>query len=305
MNAVEKLEGNFHSPEGSGKDIKTLAQPKTSADALELIKNGIENILDGETWKKYLRMISLLHRYSANNIMLIQMQYPEATIVAGATTWFKLGRKPIKGCNKIRILRPSPYKKKEFQELSDGTLEVVNEEQKMGYTIGYVLDISQTEGEDLPMLYGDLKGECNHLLSLLDHCTFPVHIVDKMPYQANALGVFVHDTHEIYIQESLDDLAKTRVLIHEWAHGIAHTSPENRNKSSQTKEVEAESIAFCVCHALGIDTSDVSFGYITEWGGGEMALKRLKDSSRFIQQKVHEILEKIVPSAGVIGKGEE
>lgn len=253
-------------------------------DALQKIEEGVSGLLNSERWMEYLKFQAKFHRYSWANCILIRAQFPEATYVAGIKTWNELGRYVKKGEKGIAILAPC-FRKKEIE-----TEEGEKEEIKVlsGFRIVHVFDISQTEGKPLPQveIAKILQGE-TELYSLLKQiCPFKVEEKDSLN---GANGRFVGGV--VQILTSLPTVQKTKTLIHEWAHGILHGDLTAKFERRQI-ELEAESVAFSVCHVLGLDTSEYSFGYLAGWGG-ENAVKMLKESADRIQKATHEILSAI------------
>ncbi len=253
-------------------------------DALQKIEEGVSGLLNSERWMEYLKFQAKFHRYSWANCIFIRAQFPEATYVAGIKTWNELGRYVKKGEKGIAILAPC-FRKKEIE-----TEEGEKEEIKVlsGFRIVHVFDISQTEGKPLPQaeIAKIIQGE-THLYSLLKQiCPFRVEEKENL-WGAN--GRFAGGV--VQILASLPTAQKTKTLIHEWAHGILHGDFAAKFEREQM-ELEAESVAFSVCHVLGLDTSEYTFGYLAEWAG-EDAIKILKQSADRIQKATHQILSDV------------
>lgn len=252
-------------------------------DALHKIEEGVTALLNSERWIEHLKFQARFHNYSWGNCILIRAQFPEATYVAGIKTWNELGRYVKKGERGIAILAPCFRKKKIETEDGEEEIKVLS-----GFRIVHVFDISQTEGKPLPQveIAKILQGE-TELYSLLKQiCPFRVEEKDSLN---GANGRFVGGV--VQILTSLPTAQKTKTLIHEWAHGILHGDFAAKFERRQI-ELEAESVAFSVCHVLGLDTSEYTFGYLASWGGKD-AVKLLRESADRIQKATHEILSAI------------
>jgi hypothetical protein len=252
-------------------------------EALQKIEEGVTELLNSEKWRKYLEFQANFHQYSWGNCILILLQFPKATCVAGIKTWNKLGRYVKKGEKGIAIVAPC-YKKEKVKTEEGEEKEVMV---LTGFRTVYVFDISQTEGKPLPdvKLARIIQGETHLYLLLKQVCPFRVE--EKEDLGVN--GCFSRGM--IKIRKDLPTAQKTKTLIHEWAHGIMHGDFVARFERQQI-ELEAESVAFSVCHVLGLDTSEYTFGYLAGWGG-EDAVKLLKESADRIQKATHQILSVI------------
>ena len=250
------------------------------------LKQGVRDVFESDRYAEYLQTVSKFHSYSFRNVILILMQYPEATRVAGFNTWKKLGRTVKKGEKGIAILAPISFKKlvettvydpDTHAPVYDANGDPVKETKvvKMpSYKIVHVFDLSQTEGRELPSigvdeLTGDVSGYDAILNAVTDIAPVPVHFrsggfVSK--------GCYSHVERCIYINEGMSQVQTVKTAIHETAHSILHALKvedgkivEKHGKDQYTREVEAESIAYVVCQRFGIDTSDYSFAYVTSW----------------------------------------
>ena len=272
------------------------------------LENGIKGIFEGGQYKTYLNILSKFHNYSFNNCLLIAIQKPDATLVAGFNAWKKNFKRHVKKGEKgIKIIAPAPYKaKKEVEQLdakgkpivgADG--KPVKEELEItipAFTVATVFDVSQTDGEPLPQLgTGELTGsveQYNDFFIVLKGVS-PVPI-DFEKIKTGAKGYFHIAEKRIAINEGMSGLQTLKTLIHEIAHARIHDIDKNAPKDisrpdRRTREVEAESIAYTVCQHYGIDTSDYSFGYIAEWSGSK-ALDVLKSSLDTIRKEANAII---------------
>ena len=289
-------------------DTKTEKQKvKEITDKLE---EGLKELFESEKYKSYLSTMSKFHNYSFNNTLLIAMQKPEATLVAGYQAWQKnFNRHVNKGEKGIRILAPAPYKiKEERDKLDPVTGEVMLDKDGMPQTEEVeikipafravsVFDVSQTSGEPLPEL------EAKELLSTVEgyeDFIKAVTFVAPAPIgfegiPGDSKGYFSTEENRIAVQEGMSESQTLKTMVHETAHSMLHNKEVNKEdilapaKDRNTKEVEAESIAFTVCNHFGIDTSEYSFGYIAGWSSGR-DMKELKSSLDTIRRTASELI---------------
>lgn len=253
----------------------------------EKLEQGLKNLLNSENWKEYLKTLSRFHKYSFNNCVLIAMQYPEASRVAGYKTWQSMGRQVRKGEKAISILAPCPHKKRVEVTKEDGT----KDEKEIAYTTYRavpVFDISQTDGEDLPEICTTLTGGVQGFTRLREVLSSisPVPVTEGDARGAH--GFYSRAEKRIVIQQGMSEAQTIKTTVHEIAHSMMHSES---GKSRETEEVEAESVAFTVCNYFGIDSGEYSFGYLAGWSDGNM--DTLKKSLAAIQQTAHTIIEGI------------
>ena len=289
---------------------KNAQQVREITDKLE---QGIKELFESERFKEYLRTMSKFYNYSFNNTLLIAMQKPEATYVAGYTSWQRnFDRQVMKGEKGIKILAPAPYKAQEEREKidpltqkpvigADGkavteTVEVL----RPAFKVVSVFDVSQTDGKELPdIIVDELKGTVENYEAFLDalrqESPVPISFED---IPGGAKGFFSPVESRIAIQEGMSEIQTVKTAIHEIAHAKLHAvkpdekaAPEDK-KDRHTKEVEAESVAYTVCQRYGIETSDYSFGYIAGWSSGKET-KELKGSLDTIRRTAAEMIESI------------
>ena len=277
----------------------------------ERLEQGVKDIFTSEMYTTYLRTMAKFHNYSFNNTLLIAMQRPDATLVAGFNAWKnKFNRYVKKGEKGIQIIAPAPIKEVEEREKidKDTGLAVLNENgepemERVEYVVPRfrvttVFDVSQTDGEPIPSL------EVNELTaSVKDYAllTAAIEQVSPVPMrfdeiEGDAKGYYSDADKEICIQVGMGESQTIKTMIHEVAHAMLHNSDfmkqNGEEKDRLTKETEAESIAFTVCSALGIDTSDYSFPYVASWASGK-EMKELKDSMDTIRLTAADFLEKL------------
>ena len=289
---------------------KNAQQVREITDKLE---QGIKELFESERFKEYLRTMSKFYNYSFNNTLLIAMQKPEATYVAGYTSWQRnFDRQVMKGEKGIKILAPAPYKAQEEREKidpvtqkpvigADGkTVTETVEVLRPAFKVVSVFDVSQTDGKELPdIIVDELKGTVENYEAFFDalkqESPVPVSFED---IPGGAKGFFSPVESRIAIQEGMSEIQTVKTAIHEIAHAKLHAfkqdeqaAPEDK-KDRHTKEVEAESVAYTVCQRYGIETSDYSFGYIAGWSSGKET-KELKSSLDTIRKTAAEMIEGI------------
>lgn len=289
-------------------DAKTEKQKVQ--EITEKLEQGIKELFESEKYKTYLNTMSRFHNYSFNNTMLIAMQKPDATLVAGFKAWQKnFDRHVKKGEKGIRILAPAPYKIKEEQEKLDPiTGEIMLDKNGMPITeeveikipafrVVPVFDVSQTDGKELPdigvnELSGSVEDYEDFMQALTEVSPVPITYED---IEGEAKGYFHTTDHRIAIQEGMSQSQTVKTAIHEVAHAKLHDRERNQDidavldKDRNTKEVEAESVAYTVCQHFGIDTSDYSFGYIAGWSS-DRDMKELKSSLDTIRKTASELI---------------
>ena len=289
---------------------KNAQQVREITDKLE---QGIKELFESERFKEYLRTMSKFYNYSFNNTLLIAMQKPEATYVAGYTSWQRnFDRQVMKGEKGIKILAPAPYKAQEEREKIDPVTQkpVIGADGKAvtetvevlrpAFKVVSVFDVSQTDGKELPdIIVDELKGTVENYEAFFDalkqESPVPISFED---IPGGAKGFFSPVESRIAIQEGMSEIQTVKTAIHEIAHAKLHafkpdekTAPEDK-KDRHTKEVEAESVAYTVCQRYGIETSDYSFGYIAGWSSGKET-KELKSSLDTIRKTAAEMIEGI------------
>ena len=301
---------------------KPAEKLKEITDRLE---QGITELFDSERYKEYLRVMSKFHNYSFNNTLLIAMQKPDASLVAGFSAWKNnFGRNVMKGQKGIKIIAPSPFKiKQEMEKIDTHTQKPVigkdgkpvTEEKEItipAYKVVSVFDVSQTEGRELPDIAVDeLTGDVDRykdFFAALEK-TSPVPIgFEKI--EGGAHGYYHLENKRIAIDEGMSQLQTLKTAIHEIAHAKLHDIDLNAPKDEQprvdrrTREVEAESVAYTVCQHYGLDTSDYSFGYVAGWSSGR-ELAELKSSLETIRSAAAEIINSIDANIAELQKAQD
>ena len=288
---------------------KPAEKIKEITDRLE---QGITELFDSERYKEYLQVMSKFHNYSFNNTLLIAMQKPDASLIAGFNAWKNnFGRNVMRGEKGIRILAPSPYKirqeveKKDPQTgktVTDSSGKPVMETKEIqipAYKVVAVFDVSQTEGRELPAiganeLTGDVEQYEDFYTALEKTSPVPMGF-EKI--EGTAHGYYHLEEKRIAIDEGMSQFQNLKTAIHEIAHAKLHdidlNAPEQPDRPDRrTREVQAESIAYTVCQHYGLDTSDYSFGYVAGWSSGR-ELAELKTSLETIRATAAEIINTI------------
>lgn len=287
-----------------------MAEKTRTEEILEKLDQGLTEPFNSETYKNYLKTMSKFHNYSFNNTLLIAMQRPDASLVAGYTDWQrKFHRQVQQGEKGIYIIAPSPYKKeveKEIQNPTTGKTEIKKVEVTIpAYKAVSVFDVSQTEGEEIPTLVvNELIGEVENWERIKGVLTelSPVPVsYEKLT--DGSKGYYSLTDKKIVIKEGMEQRQELKTLIHEVAHALLHDKDgslvegveKSKNMDSRTREVQAESVAYSVCQHLGIDTSEYSFGYIAGWSSGKDK-KELKASMETIRKTTNHMMTRIEKS---------
>ena len=290
---------------------KPAEKLKEITDRLE---QGITELFDSERYKEYLRVMSKFHNYSFNNTLLIAMQKPDASLIAGFTAWKNQFQRNVKKGEKgIKIIAPSPFKIKQETEKIDPQTQKpvigrdgkpVTEEKEItipAYKVVSVFDVSQTEGKELPdiavdALTGDVEQYSDFFAALEKTSPVPIGF-EKI--EGGAHGYYHLEDKRIALDEGMSELQTLKTAIHEIAHAKLHDIDLNAPKDEQqprvdrrTREVEAESVAYTVCQHYGLDTSDYSFGYVAGWSSGR-ELAELKNSLETIRSAAADIINSI------------
>ena len=304
--------------------VNIMADKPTNRERLQEITAGIEQgikeLFESEKYIRYLSVMSKFHRYSVNNTMLIYMQKPEATLVAGFNKWKNQFERHVKkGEHGITIIAPTPYKKK-IEEMKrdpdthalilDADGKAVMEEKEIEIPMFRpvkVFDVSQTDGKPLPELASSLSGTVPHYEAFLEAVRRSASVpIEFEAMAANTDGYFSPDRQRIAIREGMSEVQTVSATVHEVAHSKLHdrqkiqeTSAAGDNASDQpkpkdrnTEEVEAESISYAVCQYFGIQTGENSFGYIASWSK-DKDLKELRASLETINKTSCELINDI------------
>ena len=303
--------------------VNIMADKPTNRERLQQITAGIEQgikeLFESEKYMRYLSVMSRFHRYSVNNTMLIYMQKPDATLVAGYNKWKNQFERHVKrGEHGITIIAPTPFKKKiEEQKLDPDTKapildaegKAVMEEREVEIPMFRpvkVFDVSQTDGKPLPELASTLSGSVQNYEAFMEALrrSAPVPLSVE-PMAANMDGFFSPDQQRIAIRAGMSEVQTVSAAVHEIAHSKLHNYAKAqeeaaragdkeppKKKDRNTEEVEAESISYAVCQYYGIQTGENSFGYIANWSQGK-ELPELRASLETINKAAGELIADI------------
>ena len=276
-------------------------------DITEKLEKGVQEVFGSEQFQNLLDTMAKFPHYSVNNNILIMMQKPDATLVQSYTGWKKMGRFVKKGEKGIRILAPAPFKLEKEQEkldeagkvVLDKDGEAVKEKVEINLTAFKpvsTFDISQTEGEPLPSigvdeLTGSVEGYQTLFEAIKSASPVPIGFED---IKSGAKGYFHVEDNRIAINNGMSEIQNVNTAIHEVAHAKLHNAEAQKDnkQSKNSKEVEAESVAYTVCQHYGIDTSDYSFAYVATWSQGK-EMPELKESLNTIREAAADLITKI------------
>jgi antirestriction protein ArdC len=268
----------------------------------EQLLAAVEGLVSSEQWRAMLEVSARFHNYSFNNQLLIYLQCPEATRVCGYRAWQRLGRQVRKGERGIKILAPcrkrvSPAEDKDKSEVE--RIEVL-----AGFRVVHVFDISQTEGDELAEVAPRrLTGEVSpHLVDALEQRVTDEGFTLRREAIARSArnGYADFERRLVVLRDELSGAQAAKTLIHELAHVLLHRDSDLSERA--VAEVEAESVAFVVSSALGLDTSDYSFPYVARWGGGDAEVvaataERVIGAARDLLTSIGEPSESEAPAA--------
>ena len=292
-----------------------MAEKQNSRDRLKeitaSIEDGIKELFQSESYAQYLQTMSRFHHYSVNNQVLIHMQKPDATLVAGFNKWKnQFGRNVIKGEHGIKIIAPTPFKKKIEQEkldpdtqlpMLDADGKIITEEKTIQipmYKPVTVFDVSQTEGRPLPQLAHDLSGNVANYDVFMEALRRSSPVPISVEVMGGGMdGYFDLEHQDIAIREGMSEVQTVSAVIHEMAHALLHNRTKDAEEktpeiSRSTEEVQAESISYAVCAYYGIATGDNSFGYIASWSK-DKTLPELRESLEVISKTADGLINDI------------
>jgi hypothetical protein len=266
--------------------------------AAKLLEQGVKNVFTDGKYAAYLSAMSKFHNYSFRNSMLIFLQNPSASLVAGFNTWKKdFSRSVKRGEHGIKIIAPLSTKIEVETGDKDKTVldgdPATEKKEFLNFRAVTVFDVSQTDGKPLPTIARKLGGSAENydfmLRSLRGISPVPVEF-ENIGGDVN--GFFSIAERKIAIKSGLSEAQTLKTLVHEIAHAMLHSAGAGREKDRSTKEVEAESVAFVVCNRFGLETDEYSFGYIAGWSSGK-DVPELSRSLETIQKISAEIIGKI------------
>lgn len=282
-----------------------------SVGVLVILQNMFHQILmmKGSPDQEYLKTMSKFHNYSFNNTLLIAMQRPDATLVTGYRNWQSMGRQVKKGEKGITIIAPAPIKRKKEQAVLDQDQKPVigpdgkpkTEEVEVTlpcFKAITVFDIEQTTGEPIQTLAPEILTAAVEDFDLFLQA---IREISPVPIRFDAIegsanGYYHNLDKEIVIKKDMSQSQTLKTAIHETAHARLHDKEimesQGIEKDRLTKEVEAESVAYCVCSAFELDTSEYSFPYIAGWSSGK-EMRELKASMDVIRKTAGEMIDEL------------
>lgn len=293
----------------------------------EELEQGIKDLYSSDKWKEMLDFSKNFRNYSLNNQLLIAMQYPEATYVAGFSKFKQMNIQVNEGAKAIKIFAPSSYTREmEYEKIKNTSLDTqkvqdsiyLDEEGRemcsvpfQSFRVVNVFDISQTNGMDkIPQLVETLDYDLSNFDELVDVLsnTTTASIVFKETNTdstlSNAYGYFRPSTNEIVVRSDMSEADKIKTLVHEIAHSNLHgqellvegIEDTSLLKGRDMKEIQAESVAYIVCKELGIDSSTRSFAYIGEYaytGNEKDSIEKLKQNLEVVMKCKDKILTEL------------
>lgn len=296
--------------------IPLPVQGKDMDSIMQSLESGVEELFTSNRYQEFLKTMAKFHNYSFNNTMLIAMQRPDATLVTSYKNWQSMGRQVMKGEKGITIIAPAPYKKmKEKEVLDENQRPIMGTDgkpktEKVEVTVPHfkavtVFDIAQTSGEPIQTLAPELLTAAvqdfdSFMKAIQKISTVPIRF-DEI--DGNANGYYHNADKEIVIKKGLSESQTLKTAIHETAHAKLHDSEIMESlgveKDRLTKEVEAESVAYCVCSSFGLDTSDYSFPYIAGWSSSR-EMKEMKASMDVIRKTAGEMIDQLTEELEII-----
>jgi len=268
----------------------------------EKLAKGVENLLQGQLGD-FLRFQAKFRRYSFSNVLLIYMQKPDATRVAGIRTWNSLGRRIKKGEKGIAIFAPMIKKVKEEGdkdtiEISEDDLNKPDKSDRLfGFKAVYVFDVSQTDGDPLPelpehgatiVMSGNPTELFNHFLSVS-----PVTVSFKSKDEMGKIfGYYSRKENNIVLTEGLSAVDSATTLLHEFAHYFAIQSEEHSSRFNDRPKAEviAEGAAYIASCHFGLDSSAESFSYVAQWG---QDIQKILAWGNAVQRTAEKLIEMI------------
>ena len=296
--------------------IPLPVQGKDMDSIMQSLESGVEELFTSNRYQEFLKTMAKFHNYSFNNTMLIAMQRPDATLVTSYKNWQSMGRQVMKGEKGITIIAPAPYKKMKEKEVLDKNQRPIMgtdgkpKTEKVEVTVPHfkavtVFDIAQTSGEPIQTLAPELLTAA---VQDFDSFMQAIQKISPVPIRfdeidGNANGYYHNADKVIVIKKGLSESQTLKTTIHETAHAKLHDKEIMESlgveKDRLTKEVEAESVAYCVCYSFGLDTSDYSFPYIAGWSSSR-EMKEMKASMDVIRKTAGEMIDQLTEELEII-----
>lgn len=278
----------------------TKRQDKKVAELFASLEKGVRDVYTSGKYRKYLDAMAKFHDYSARNCLLILMQCPEASLVAGFSTWKNDFNRYVKKGEKALTIIGGRQQKITVEEVNEKTNEKEEKEVKfMKFYPCSVFDVSQTEGDELPSIADKLTGSVDGYANLWETLVALSPVPVEVGECGGANGFYRRgEAPFIRVQEGMSEQQAVKTLLHEIAHATLHAGDDVPGQ--RTREVEAESVAYVVSGHLGIDTSSYSFGYIAGWAISKEA-EELQESADRIREAAHDLIKALEPAAHKAG----
>ena len=290
---------NQPSPEPQ-KSVAELIQAKDSKGLSQLLKDGVKDYFQSDTYKQYLTTMSKFHNYSPRNIQLILMQNPEASHVASFKKWKdEFERSVNKGEKSLRIFAPITLKRRDPKTNEPLLDENGNEQTFMSFKLVPVFDVSQTNGKELPKPIYELEGTYEDYGNLYKSAK-EVSEANGVPLSFSkdtkgSNGFYSVNNNEIVIKQGMSEQQTLKTIFHEMAHSDLHNMEKLQETplKRSTAELQAESVAFVVASHYGLDTSEYSFGYLATWTDDPNGLSDLEGQIKIVQKEADSLISRI------------
>lgn len=282
------------------KTVTELIQAKDNKGLAKVLKEGVKDYFQSETYKKFLETMSKFHNYSPRNIQMILTQNPDASHVASFKKWRDEFERSVNKREKaIRIFAPITLKKRDPKTNEPILDENGNEQTYTSFKLVPVFDVSQTSGKELTKAIYELEGSYEDYGNLYKSAR-EVSEANGVPISFSedtqgAKGYYTRTTNEIVIKKGLSEQQTLKTIFHEMAHSELHTVDRllENPLSKSTRELQAESVAFVVSSHYGLDTSEYSFGYLASWSQDPEGLSDLEAQIKIVQKEANNLISKI------------
>ncbi len=281
-------------------NAEQVAERKAKLEAAHgELEAGVASLTGSEQWAAFLRTASRFHRYSLNNQILIWLQNPAATVVAGYQRWQELGYQVRKGESGLRIFRPTKRRVTEDEAREAGHPELAGSYRVVGFALTSVFDVAQTDpiegkaqpldGPSAQLLDGEAPAGLQEALEA-QVAAAGFTFERGTPASPGANGTTTWATRRVIVRDDVSDAQAAKTSVHELAHILL--GHEHTDDTRARGEVEAESVAYVVAGYAGLDTSSYSLGYVAGWAeSGKEA------------EAVRETAERVLTVAGQIVAG--
>ena len=282
------------------RTVAELIEAKDSKGLSQLLKDGVNDYFESDTYKQYLETMSKFHNYSPRNIQLIMTQNPDASHVASFKKWKDdFERNVNKGEKALRIFAPITLKRKDPKTKETLLDENGNEQTYTSFKLVPVFDVSQTSGKELAKPIYDLEGTYEDYGNLYKSAK-EVSEANGVPLSfsndtGTANGYFSPKDNHIVIKQGMSEQQTLKTIFHEMAHSDLHNLEKLQEAplKRSTAELQAESVAFVVASHYGLDTSEYSFGYLATWSQDPEGLSDLEAQIKIVQKEADSLISRI------------